>query len=46
MNYRNRCTWLFLALLFTGLLMGSPPVRGNSDEEFVGPFPSWRRPAA
>jgi hypothetical protein len=42
MKPSNPQAWLFLTLLFTGALVGPPPVRGNSDEEFVGPFPSWR----
>src|SRR5438045_1224718 len=32
----------YLSLLVAGALVGPPCVRADTDEEFAGPFPSWR----
>jgi hypothetical protein len=37
-----RCFLRIVALVLVTLIFGSPPARADSDEEFVGPFPSWR----
>ncbi|HLJ96686.1 MAG TPA: glycosyl hydrolase family 28-related protein [Gemmataceae bacterium] len=38
----SRFAPLVRTLVFLGAFLGPSAVYGNSDEEFVGPFPSWR----